>query len=389
MEPWDGPAAIAATDNEWVIAASDRNGLRPLRFTITKDKFLFAGSETGMIELNEKQISHKGRLGPGEIIGVRIEKGKVYKNSEIKNYLAKEYKHFNSQIVDLDKKISVSNEKNIFSGLELKRRQHAFGLSIEDLELILHPMAEDAKEATGSMGDDTPLAVLSDRYRPLYHFFRQNFSQVTNPPIDSLRENKVMSLKTRFGNLGNILDFDKLTKENIYVLNSPILSNSQFQKLISFFGKDTKIIDCTFLHDENIEKSIKKIQKDAEIAVRQGSNQIILTDKNISEDKLPIPMLLCVGAINTHLIKNKLRGYVSIHVQTGEALDTHSFATLLGVGATTINPYLALDSLYQRFEKKLFGQFDYEDCVIRYIKSVNAGLLKIMSKMGISVLSFI
>ena len=387
MEPWDGPAAIAATDNEWVIAASDRNGLRPLRFTITKDKFLFAGSETGMIELNEKQISHKGRLGPGEIIGVRIEKGKVYKNSEIKNYLAKEYKHFNSQIVDLDKKISVSNEKNIFSGLDLKRRQHAFGLSIEDLELILHPMAEDAKEATGSMGDDTPLAVLSDRYRPLYHFFRQNFSQVTNPPIDSLRENKVMSLKTRFGNLGNILDFDKLTKENIYVLNSPILSNSQFQKLISFFGKDTKIIDCTFLHDENIETSIKKIQKDAEIAVRQGSNQIILTDKNISEDKLPIPMLLCVGAINTHLIKNKLRGYVSIHVQTGEALDTHSFATLLGVGATTINPYLALDSLYQRFEKKLFGQFDYEDCVIRYIKSVNAGLLKIMSKMGISVLS--
>jgi len=387
MEPWDGPAAIAATDNEWVIAASDRNGLRPLRFTVTKDKFLFAGSETGMIELNEKQISHKGRLGPGEIIGVRIEKGKVYKNSEIKNYLAKEYKHFNSQIIDLDKKISVSNEKNIFSGLELKRRQHAFGLSIEDLELILHPMAEDAKEATGSMGDDTPLAVLSDRYRPLYHFFRQNFSQVTNPPIDSLRENKVMSLKTRFGNLGNILDFDKLTKENIYVLNSPILSNSQFNKLTSFFGKDSKEIDCTFSNEKNIESSIKNLQKESEIAVRQGTNQIILTDKNISDKKLPIPMLLCVGAINTHLIKNKLRGYVSIHVQTGEALDTHSFATLLGVGATTINPYLALDSLYQRFEKKLFGQFGYEECVIRYIKSVNAGLLKIMSKMGISVLS--
>ena len=387
MEPWDGPAAIAATDNEWVIAATDRNGLRPLRFTITKDKLLFAGSETGMIQLNEKQISHKGRLGPGEIIGVRIEKGKVYKNSEIKNYLAKEYKHFNSQIIDLDRKISVLNEKNIFSGLELKRRQHAFGLSIEDLEMILHPMAEDAKEATGSMGDDTPLAVLSDRYRPLYHFFRQNFSQVTNPPIDSLRENKVMSLKTRFGNLGNILDFDKLTKENIYVLNSPVLSNSQFDKLINFFGKNSKIIDCTFTHDENIENSIKNIQRESEIAVRQGSNQIILTDKNISKEKLSIPMLLCVGAINTHLIKNKLRGYVSIHVQTGEALDTHSFATLLGVGATTINPYLALDSLYQRFEKKLFGQFDYEECVVRYIKSVNAGLLKIMSKMGISVLS--
>ena len=387
MEPWDGPAAIAATDNEWVIAASDRNGLRPLRFTITKDNFLFAGSETGMIELNEKQIKHKGRLGPGEIIGIRIEKGKVYKNSEIKNFLAKEYKHFNSQIIDLDNKITITNEKNFYSGLDLKRRQHAFGLSIEDLELILHPMAEDAKEATGSMGDDTPLAVLSDRYRPLYHFFRQNFSQVTNPPIDSLRENKVMSLKTRFGNLGNILDFDKLTKENIFVLNSPVLSNSQFEKLTNFFGKNSKTIDCTFAQEENIDSSIKQIQKDAEIAVRQGSNQLILSDRNISETKLPIPMLLCVGAINTHLIKNKLRGYVSIHVQTGEALDTHSFATLLGVGATTVNPYLALDSLHQRFEKKLFGQFDFEDCIKRYIKSVNAGLLKIMSKMGISVLS--
>jgi glutamate synthase (NADPH/NADH) large chain len=211
MEPWDGPAAIAGTDNEWVIAANDRNGLRPLRYTITKDKFLFAGSETGMIKLNEKKILAKGRLGPGEIIGVRIEKGKLFTNEKIKNYLAKEYKHFNSQIIDLDKKITVSNEKALFKGSDLKKRQHAFGISLEDLELILHPMAEDAKEATGSMGDDTPLAVLSDKYRPLYHFFRQNFSQVTNPPIDSLRENKVMSLKTRFGNLGNILDFDTLT----------------------------------------------------------------------------------------------------------------------------------------------------------------------------------
>ena len=157
---------------------------------------MFAGSETGMIELNEKQISHKGRLGPGEIIGVRIEKGKVYKNSEIKNYLAKEYKNFNNQIIDLDKKFIIQKEKSDFQGSELKQRQHAFGFSLEDLELILHPMVEDGKEATGSMGDDTPLAVLSDKYRPLYHFFRQNFSQVTNPPIDSLRENKVMSLKT-------------------------------------------------------------------------------------------------------------------------------------------------------------------------------------------------
>ena len=387
MEPWDGPAAIAATDNEWVIAANDRNGLRPLRYAITKDKFLFAGSETGMIELNEKRILSKGRLGPGEIIGVRIEKGKVFTNNQIKDYLAKEYKHFNSQIIDLDEKLSISNEKHNFDGEDLRRRQHTFGISLEDLELILHPMAEDAKEATGSMGDDTPLAVLSDKYRPLYHFFRQNFSQVTNPPIDSLRENKVMSLKTRFGNLGNILDFDTLTKENIYVLNSPILSNSQFNKFINFFGKNSVSIDCTFSNDQSLFDSIKRIQKESEIAVRQGVTQLVLSDKAISDTRMPMPMLLCVGAINTFLIDKKLRGYVSINVQSGEALDTHSFATLIGVGATTVNPYIAFDSLYQRHEKKLFGQYSFDECVERYIKSVNAGLLKIMSKMGISVLS--
>ena len=387
MEPWDGPAAIAATDNEWVIAANDRNGLRPLRYTITRDRLIFVGSETGMVDLNEKKIVNKGRLGPGEIIGVRIEKGKVFTNSEIKNYLAKEYKHFNNQIIDLDKKFPIEDEKHEFSGEELRSRQHCFGYSLEDLELILHPMAEDAKEATGSMGDDTPLAVLSDKYRPLYHYFRQNFSQVTNPPIDSLRENKVMSLKTRFGNLGNILDFDNLTEENIYVLDSPILSNSQFEKFINFFGGNFRVLDCTFEKSADLETSIELLKIKAEQSVREGIKQIILSDKNISKEKLPIPMLLCVGAINTHLIKIGLRGYVSINVQTGDTLDTHSFATLIGVGATTVNPYLAFDSLYERYSKKLFGNLNFNECIQRYIKSVNLGLLKIMSKMGISVIS--
>jgi glutamate synthase (NADPH/NADH) large chain len=196
-----------------------------------------------------------------------------------------------------------------------------------------------------------------------------------------------MSLKTRFGNLGNILDFDTLTKENIYVLNSPILSNSQFNKFINFFGKNSKILDCTFSKEENLTVALERIQRESEIAARQGITQLILSDKNLSNENLPISMLLCVGAINTFLINKKLRGYVSINVQSGEAMDTHSFATLLGVGATTVNPYLAFDSLYQRHSKKLFGQFSFDDCVQRYINSVNAGLLKIMSKMGISVLS--
>ncbi len=368
MEPWDGPAAIAATDNEWVIVATDRNGLRPLRYTVTRDKLLFAGSETGMIDLNEKKIVSKGRLGPGEILGVRIEKGKVYSNDEIKNYLSKEYKHYNNQIIDLDKKLEAETEKVELEGQSLRNFQHCFGYSIEDLELILHPMAEDAKEATGSMGDDTPLAVLSDKYRPLYHYFRQNFSQVTNPPIDSLRENKVMSLKTRFGNLGNILDFSKLTKDNIYVLNSPILSNAQFEKFLKFFGNNNKVLDCTFSKDDDLETSINLLKVKSEQAVREGIKQIILSDKNISENRMPMPMLLCIGAINTHLVKLGLRGYVSINVQTGDALDTHSFATLIGVGATTVNPYLAFDSLYQRHSKKLFGNFTFDECVSRYNK---------------------
>ena len=387
MEPWDGPAAIAATDNEWAIVANDRNGLRPLRYSITKDKLLFAGSETGMIEFNEKLIISKGRLGPGDVLGVRLEKGKIYKNNQIKNFLAKEYKHFNNQIIDLDKKLTVKNEKSLFEGEVLRQKQHCFGVSLEDLELILHPMVEDAKEATGSMGDDTPLAVLSDKYRPLYHFFRQNFSQVTNPPIDSLRENKVMSLKTRFGNLGNILDFNNLTEKNIYVLESPILSNSQFSNFLNYFGNNYEVIDCTFQSEENLEDSINRIKNEAEIAVRKGITQLVLSDKNVSIDLLPVPMLLCVGAINTHLIKQKLRGYVSINVQSGEALDTHSFATLIGVGATTVNPYLALDSIFSRYSKNLFGKLNYDECVKKYIKSINSGLLKIMSKMGISVIS--
>ncbi len=387
MEPWDGPAAIAATDNEWVIAGNDRNGLRPLRYTITSDDFLFIGSETGMIEIEQKKIISKGRLGPGDIMGVRIEKGKVYKNNEIKNYLANDFKKFNKQIIDLDKKFSIGKEKKIYDKVELIKRQHAFGYSIEDLELILHPMAEEGKEAVGSMGDDTPLAVLSDKYRPLNHYFRQNFSQVTNPPIDSLRENKVMSLKTRFGNLGNILNFENLTKENIYVLESPILSNSQLDKFLTFFSKNYQTIDCTFSYEETIESALNKIRIESEIAARKGVTQLILSDKNIGEKRCAIPMLLCIGAINSHLINLNLRGYVSINAQTGEAFDAHSFATLIGVGATTINPYLALDSLYQRFEKKLFRNFNFDECVKRYIKSVNLGLLKIMSKMGISVIS--
>jgi len=387
IEPWDGPAAIAATDGKWIIAAEDRNGLRPLRYTLTSDKLLFAGSETGMVEIPDDKVIFKGRLGPGQIIAVDLEKGKVYDNKSIKNTLSKGYKKYNKQIIDLDKKFNVTNEIFNYSGNDLRRRQHVSGMSIEDIELILQPMIEASKEAVGSMGDDTPTAVLSKNYRPVSHFFRQNFSQVTNPPIDSLREHEVMSLKTRFGSLGNILDFENLTKENIYVLESPILSNSQFNKFLEFFKDSVKIIDCTFDINDGLKNRIEEICAEALTAVREGAKHLVLSDKNISETRITVPTILAIGAVNSRLIKSKIRGFASINVQTSEALDTHSFAVMLGVGASTINPYLVLDTINHRCEKKLFGNLEYKECVNRYIKAIDKGLLKIMSKMGISVVS--
>ena len=387
IEPWDGPAAICATDAKWVLASSDRNGLRPLRYTITSDDLFFAGSETGMIKIPEEKIIEKGKLGPGQIIAIDLKKGKLFKDKEIKDLLAKDYKNYSKQIIDLEKKISKENENPNFTGEELRKRQYLSGLSVEDLELILHPMAEEGKEASGSMGDDTPVAVLSSHFRPVSHYFRQNFSQVTNPPIDSLRENKVMSLKTRFGNLGNILDFDNLTEENIYVLDSPILTNSQFKKFKKFFSKKLKIIDCTFDITTSLKDRIEAIREEAETSVREGSTCLILSDKSITNQRACIPSILTVGAVHSHLVKLGLRGYCSLNVECSDALDTHSFAILIGVGATTVNPYLAIDSIYQRYEKKLFGKADFESCVAKFKKSIDAGLLKIMSKMGISVIS--
>jgi len=387
IEPWDGPAAISATDGKWIIAAQDRNGLRPLRYTITSDKLLFAGSETGMISFPNKKIIFKGRLGPGQAIAIDLDKGQIYDSKSLKNQISKDYKKYNKQIIDLDKKFGSTREKFIYKGDELRRRQFLAGMNIEDLELILHPMVEETKEAVGSMGDDTPTAVLSDKYRPLSHFFRQNFSQVTNPPIDSLRENEVMSLKTRFGNTGNILDFENLTNDNIYVLEGPILSNAQFEKFSYFFKKNIRVLDCTFNVNKNLKKKLDELRSEAETVVREGGKHLILSDRAVDENKAPIPMALAIGAINSRLVELGIRGFASINVQTGEVLDTHSFAVLLGVGATTINSYIAFDSIYQRYEKGLFGKISYEECIKRYIKSVDNGLLKIMSKMGISVLS--
>jgi glutamate synthase (NADPH/NADH) large chain len=388
MEPWDGPAALAMTDGRWVCAGLDRNGLRPMRFVVTGDGMLIAGSEAGMVPLDEANVVEKGALGPGQMIAVDMKKGKLFHDARIKDKLAEAlpFGEWVGKIVELDEPLADVVETPVFTGAELRRRQVAAGYSIEDLEQILAPMAEDAKETLASMGDDTPSAVLSKQYRPLSHFFRQNFSQVTNPPIDSLREFRVMSLKTRFGNLKNVLDEDSSQTE-ILVLDSPYVGNAQFEALFAHFNADMVTIDCTFEPGAaNLNEGLKRIRAEAEDAVRSGAGHIVLTDHMSGEDKVAMPMILATSAVHSHLTRKGLRTFTSLNVRSAECMDPHYFAVLIGCGATVVNAYLAEDSLNDRIERGLLDM-TLSKAVERYREAIDQGLLKIMAKMGISVVS--
>ena len=389
MEPWDGPAALAMTDGRWVAAGLDRSGLRPMRYVVTGDGLLIAGSEAGMVPVNESEVIEKGALGPGEMIAVDLHRGILLHDKDLKNELANSapFDDWASKIVDLEK-VTKGKEFQCFSGKELRHRQIAAGYSIEDLETILAPMAEDGKETLASMGDDTPSAVLSKQYRPLSHYFRQNFSQVTNPPIDSLRENRVMSLKTRFGNLKNVLDQDSSQTE-ILVLDSPFVGNAKFSKMINIFGEDAITIDCSFdvgLGVNALSKSLDRLKVEAEDAIRSGAGHLILTDKMQSANRIAVPMILATSAIHSWLTKRGLRTFCSLNVQSAECIDPHYFAVLIGSGATTVNAYLAQDSIADRVSRKLL-QGTITENIKRYQTAIDQGLLKIMAKMGISIIS--
>ena len=390
MEPWDGPAALAMTDGRWVCAGLDRNGLRPMRYVVTGDGLLIAGSEAGMVTIDEAVVREKGALGPGQMIAVDMKKGLLFHDVEIKDKLAKAlpFGEWVGKINDLDEALSGITEKALFSGDQLRKRQIAAGYSIEDLEQVLAPMAEDGKEMVASMGDDTPSAVLSKKYRPLSHFFRQNFSQVTNPPIDSLREFRVMSLKTRFGNLKNVLDEDSSQTE-IIVLESPFVANAQFEELVGHFNAEMCEIDCTFPRDggpQALQEGLERIRSEAQDAVRSGSGHIVLTDQHSDENKVAMPMILATSAVHSGLTAKGLRTFCSLGVRSAECLDPHYFAVLIACGATIVNAYLAEDSLADRIERGLLDM-TLSEAVKKYREAVDQGLLKIMSKMGISVIS--
>ena len=390
MEPWDGPAALAMTDGRWVCAGLDRNGLRPLRYPVTGDGLLIAGSETGMVPVTEEAVVEKGALGPGQMVAVDIEEGRLFRDAEIKDRLAasQPFGEWVEKIVELDDVLSGLTEVPLFTGSELRKRQVAAGYSVEELEHVLAPMAEDGKEAIASMGDDTPSAVLSDRYRPLSHYFRQNFSQVTNPPIDSLREYRVMSLKTRFGNLKNVLDQDSSQTE-ILMLDSPFVGNVQFDRLCATFVGDMVEIDCTFPAGEGrgaLLRALERVRSEAEDAVRSGAGHIVLTDHNLGEDKVGMPMILVTSAVHSWLTRKGLRTFCSLNVRSAECIDPHYFAVLVGCGATTVNAYLAEDSIADRIERGLVD-VSLSEAMARYRAAIDTGLLKIISKMGISVIS--
>ena len=281
----------------------------------------------------------------------------------------------------------VVEEKPVFSGAELRRRQVAAGYTVEELEVIVQAMAEDGKEAIGSMGDDTPPAVLSDKYRPLSHYFRQNFSQVTNPPIDSLREHRVMSLKTRFGNLKNVLDQDN-SQTQILQLETPFVSNGQFAAMKAAFGDSVVEIDCTFAAgaDHALADGLTRIRQEAEEAVRAGANHLVLSDMAQGAGKAAMPMILVTSAVHSWLTRKGLRTFTSLNVRSAECIDPHYFAVLIGCGATTVNAYLAEDSIADRINRGLVDA-TLAEAVARFREAIGQGLLKIMAKMGISVIS--
>ena len=390
MEPWDGPAALAMTDGRWVCAGLDRNGLRPMRYVVTGDGLLISGSEAGMVPTDEATVVEKGALGPGQMIAVDMAEGKLYHDTELKDSLAESrpYGDWVGKIKDLETVLKGVTEKAMFEGEELRQRQIAAGYTMEELEQILAPMAEDGKEAIASMGDDTPSAVLSKKYRPLSHFFRQNFSQVTNPPIDSLREYRVMSLKTRFGNLKNVLDEDGSQTE-IVMLESPFVGTAQFERLLESFDDTVVRIDCTFGAGEGsgaLQAGLARIRSEAEDAVRSGAGHIVLSDEGQNAERVAMPMILATSAVHSHLTRKGLRTFCSLNVRSAECIDPHYFAVLIGAGATVVNAYLAEDSLAERIERGLLD-VDLTTAIARYRDAIDQGLLKIMAKMGISVVS--
>jgi glutamate synthase (NADPH/NADH) large chain len=393
MEPWDGPAAMAFTDGRQIGATLDRNGLRPARYLVTEDGLVIMASETGVLPIDEKTIIEKWRLQPGKMLLIDLEKGCIVSDEEIKAELssAHPYQHWldrtQIRVHELPGAPAASTRTNV----SLLDRQQAFGYTQESIKFLMVPMAESGQEAVGSMGTDTPISALSSKPKLLHTYFKQNFAQVTNPPIDPIREELVMSLVTFIGPRPNLLDLEGTSKQKRLEAAHPILTNDNLERIrgigeVADNQFRTITLDITYAADHGaggMGKALDKLCKRAEQAVRAGENIIILSDRAAGPDRVPIPSLLAAGAVHHHLIRCGLRTSVGVVVETGEAHEVHQFATLAGYGAEAINPYLAFETI-EAMLPELDEELTPEEAVKRYIKAIDKGILKVMSKMGIS-----
>jgi glutamate synthase (NADPH) large chain len=394
MEPWDGPASISFTNGKIIGATLDRNGLRPSRYCVTSDDRVIMASETGVLPVDPSMILEKGRLQPGKMFVVDLEQGRIISDDELKQTICSQ-KPYSDWLNKYKIRLEELPEPRVqFTDLhheQVFKYQKAFGYSAEDLDTIITPMALDGKEPLGSMGSDVPLAILSEQPQHLSSYFKQLFAQVTNPPIDPIRERMVMSLATFVGNNGNLLTEDPLSCHSV-ALKQPVLSNHEMETLRSI---DTGIFQAKTLQsyfradgrNGSLKRGLDRLCRYATDAVEDGFEVLIISDRAIDSEHAPIPSLLATAAVHHHLIRKGLRGQVGLVIEAGDVWEVHHFACLIGFGATAINPYLALSTINDLNESRKFGDgLETKQLTKNYVKAVNDGLLKVFSKMGISTL---
>jgi glutamate synthase (NADPH/NADH) large chain len=393
MEPWDGPAALVFTDGTRIGATLDRNGLRPLRYYITRSGRVVMASEAGALPASPKDILEKGRITPGKMMLIDLEQGKVLDDEKVKRSVY-EGKPYYNWIIQNRLKLRLEPEQEYyednFDDKTLVQRQHAYGYTAEDLKAIIAPMASSGYEPVGSMGDDTPLAVLSKESRHISNYFKQHFAQVSNPPIDPIRERLVMSLFTRIGVSLNVLDETPQHTNQIHI-SQPVLLNSDLEKLkhLPAHGFDYSILRSVFVADGKpgrLEESLNRICLEAEKAIRSGKKIIVISDRKISPDHAPIPSLLAIGAVHHYLVEKRIRTHAGLLVEAGDVWEVHHFATIIGYGASAINPYMAFETIHTLWKEGALGNITEEQAFKNYQKAIGNGLLKVMSKMGISTL---
>ncbi|HUF54489.1 MAG TPA: glutamate synthase large subunit [Dehalococcoidia bacterium] len=393
MEPWDGPASIAFTDGTKIGAVLDRNGLRPSRFYVTKDDYVIMASEVGVLPVEPENVLSKGRLQPGRMFLVDMAQGRIIADEELKHGMASEKPYgewLRKNLRSLDDLPQGKPEKPLTGGT-LLQQQIAFGYTVEDLKYILGPMSRDGQEAVGSMGTDTPLAVLSDKPQPLYNYFKQLFAQVTNPPLDAIREEIVTSVKSTIGPEGDLID-PAASNAAMVELDSPFISNEALARFkAAKNGKiRARVLPTTFRTADGprgLAAAMERLCRDADAYIDDGARVLILSDRSVDKDNAPIPALLAVAGLNNHLVRERRRTQVGLILETGDAREAHHFALLIGYGAGAINPYLALDTLRgMRDEGLMDASISYEEAVAHYLKACKKGVVKIMSKMGISTI---